>query len=185
MEETAGGAPRAQRDALKLLAVFVQHTDNKAAQQRLVCLDDKDETKGAASAKTSELDLRAPDDDGQRSRPDVRPVEPVQSRPRSAASTWSKWSASKIWKDAKLCIGDLPPSQTGSLENPTISEAGRKFLSDLLMQLTDAQLRAICSTSARVRGAHRGRSAARRRSTSGSSAFKKKRGEIASRTCPS
>ena len=39
------------------------------------------------------------------------------------------------------CIGDLPPSQTGTLENPQISEAGRKFLSDLLMRLSDAQLR--------------------------------------------
>ena len=37
VQEAAGGAPRAHRDALKLLAVFLQHTDNKAAQQRLVC----------------------------------------------------------------------------------------------------------------------------------------------------
>jgi hypothetical protein len=34
VEETAGGAPRAQRDALKLLAVFLQHTDSKPEQQR-------------------------------------------------------------------------------------------------------------------------------------------------------
>src|SRR5690349_6525414 len=35
-----GGAPRAHRDALKLLAVFMQHTDSKPQQQRVVCLDD-------------------------------------------------------------------------------------------------------------------------------------------------
>ena len=34
--EAAPGA-RAQRDALKLLAAFVQHTDSKAANQRLLC----------------------------------------------------------------------------------------------------------------------------------------------------
>ena len=34
----AGGAPREQRDALRLLAVFFQHTDNKPANQRIVCM---------------------------------------------------------------------------------------------------------------------------------------------------
>src|SRR4029079_3618286 len=37
VEETVGGAPPAHRDALKLLAVFIQHTDNKPEQQRLLC----------------------------------------------------------------------------------------------------------------------------------------------------
>ena len=32
-----GGAPVEQRDALKLLAVFMQHTDTKPSQQRLLC----------------------------------------------------------------------------------------------------------------------------------------------------
>src|SRR6185295_3340941 len=34
-----GGAPQAHRDALKLLAVVIKHSDSKGAQQRLVCLD--------------------------------------------------------------------------------------------------------------------------------------------------
>src|SRR2546428_7407070 len=40
IDEAAGGAPRAQRDALKLLAVFMQHTDSKPAQQRLMCVSE-------------------------------------------------------------------------------------------------------------------------------------------------
>jgi hypothetical protein len=36
-----GGAPLAHRDALKLLAVFLQHTDTKPQQQRLLCLDER------------------------------------------------------------------------------------------------------------------------------------------------
>jgi hypothetical protein len=32
-----GGAPRAHRDALKLLAVFLQHSDTNPKQQRIVC----------------------------------------------------------------------------------------------------------------------------------------------------
>ena len=39
VSEAAGVAPRAHRDALKLLAVFVQHSDSKRDNQRIVCLD--------------------------------------------------------------------------------------------------------------------------------------------------
>src|SRR5687768_18583526 len=38
VDESRGGAPVAHRDALKLLAVFLQHTDTKPDQQRIVCL---------------------------------------------------------------------------------------------------------------------------------------------------
>ena len=38
VDSAAGGAPRAHRDALKLLAVLIQHTDSKAEQQRLICV---------------------------------------------------------------------------------------------------------------------------------------------------
>src|SRR5262249_27107987 len=34
---SAGGAPRAHRDAFKLLAVFIQHTDSKSEQQSIIC----------------------------------------------------------------------------------------------------------------------------------------------------
>ena len=38
VDESQGGAPRAHRDALKLLASFVEHIDSKDVQQRLICL---------------------------------------------------------------------------------------------------------------------------------------------------
>ena len=38
IDEEAGGAPLAHRDALKLMAVFLQHSDTKPEQQRLICL---------------------------------------------------------------------------------------------------------------------------------------------------
>src|SRR5262249_36734368 len=37
IDENAGGAPVAHRDALKLLAAMIQHTDSKSEQQRLLC----------------------------------------------------------------------------------------------------------------------------------------------------
>jgi hypothetical protein len=45
-----------------------------------------------------------------------------------------------IWKDTAACVGNLSKSYTGTLDNPKISEAGRQFLADLLVQLTDRQL---------------------------------------------
>ena len=58
VDPSAGGAPRAQRDALKLLAVFLQHSDNKSEQQRLICLP--------APADRPRRSATAPGDDGPR-----------------------------------------------------------------------------------------------------------------------
>jgi hypothetical protein len=177
VNEAAGGAPRAQRDALKLLAVFVQHTDNKPAQQRLLCLDEKEshqpgETPGCAHPIMMVNDL------GQ-----TFGRSNVFNRDHVGSVNLEKWSKARVWKDDKLCIGDLPPAQTGTLENPPISEAGRKFLSGLLMQLTDAQLRALFEVA---RFAERNEPQNRAGSVDEwVAAFKRKRGEIASRTCPS
>src|SRR5262249_49719007 len=40
VDEAAGGAPRAQRDAMKLLSVMLQNSDTKSDNQRLTCLPD-------------------------------------------------------------------------------------------------------------------------------------------------
>ena len=64
-----------------------------------------------------------------------------------------------------------------------ISEAGRAFLSGLLAQLSDAQLRDLFDVS---RFAERAGGAAHPATVDEwLDVFKKKRGEIASRTCPS
>ena len=34
----------------------------------------------------------------------------------------SEWSHMDIWKDPQRCVGNLPQSQTGTLENPMIRE---------------------------------------------------------------
>ena len=49
MDPESGGAPKAQRDALKLLAVFIQHTDTKPEQQRMLCLDQGPRSRGACN----------------------------------------------------------------------------------------------------------------------------------------
>ena len=188
VDEAAGGAPRAQRDALKLLAVFVQHTDNKPAQQRLVCIDDKKE------AKSDKAEEKAGGEHGRCSHTLMMVNDLGQTFGRAnlfnrdalGSVNLERWSNSHVWSSRggdKACIGDLPPSQSGSLDYPIISEAGRQFLSGLLMQLTDAQLRDLFDVA---------RFAERKEGTKRPAtveewvdAFKKKRGEIASKTCPS
>ena len=126
VDEKAGGAPAAQRDALKLLAVLMQHSSNKAINQRLVCLDppkcmrtemviaDVGKTFGRANALN---------DDG------------------TAAVNFKEWSRTPIWKSASgACVGRLAWTFSGSLSDPRISEPGRKFLANLLLQLSDAQI---------------------------------------------
>ena len=174
VDEAAGGAPHAQRDALRLLAVFVQHTDNKAAQQRLLCVDEKADKEPGTCAHS----LMMVNDLGQ-----TFGRSNLFNRDAVGSVNLEAWSAVHVWSDPKLCIGDLAPSQTGSLDNPRISEAGRKFLSGLLMQLSDAQLRDLFDVS---RFAQRKGGASRPATVDEwVDAFKKKRGEIASLTCPS
>jgi hypothetical protein len=129
-----GGSSRAEVDALKLLAVFLQHSDSKPPQQRLACY---------------------PDDLGQNFFRQIceRPVLMVQdlgatfgiSAPKVEAfsSMYLRgWESEPIWKleTKDTCIGNVIPSLGGDLRDPKISEEGRKFLSDLLNQLTDQQI---------------------------------------------
>jgi hypothetical protein len=171
VQEAAGGAPTAHRDALKLLAVFLQHTDNKAAQQRLVCASDE-EGEGEPCEEpwmmVQDLGLTF----GRANLFNRRMVGSVN---------FEQWSQIPVWSAASGCVGNLAPSQSGSLESPRIGEAGRKFLADLLVQLSDAQLRDLFEVA---------RFSERKSATVGAAtteqwvdAFKKKRDQIVNRSC--
>jgi len=187
VDEAAGGAPLAQRDALKLLAVMLQHTDSKAEQQRLVCLDkekDKDQKKGKPKEKhdanyaACEAPFMMIHDVGLTfGRSNMLNTNALGS------VNLERWAAAPIWRDAAHCIANLTPSQTGTLAHPVISEAGRKFLSDLLGQLSDRQITdmfLVARFSERPLPNGVGGSPIE----SWVEAFKKKRQEIASATCP-
>jgi hypothetical protein len=131
VDEDAGGATVAERDALKLLAVFLQHTDSKQEQQKLLCLDEKLEGAGAECATPFMM---------------IHDVGMTFGRANSfnrdalGSANLEQWAGTPIWRDAKRCVANLSPSQTGTLAHPVISEGGRKFLADLLLRLTDDQL---------------------------------------------
>ena len=141
------GARLIQRDALKLLAVLLQHTDSKREQQRLVCLGEtgrgrEGETRRGLEAETGRgraADCRRPflliSDLGK-----TFGRANAFNRDAPGSVNLAAWAESPVWAGSTGCTGNLPKSLTGTLDNPTITDAGRRFLADLLAQLSDRQL---------------------------------------------
>jgi hypothetical protein len=183
VDEAAGGASRAHRDALKLMAVFLQHTDTKPQQQRLVCLDPSTALRASTGAK-KDAPCRQPfmmvNDIGLT----FGRANTFNTNDASGMNLVA-WSKTPVWKDAASCTGNLPKSFTGTLDDPVISEAGRRFLAGLLTQLTDQQIRDVF-TVARVD--LRGRTPGDGRDGFATvdewvAAFKAKRAEIVNKRC--
>jgi hypothetical protein len=176
VDPQAGGAPRAHRDALKLLGVLLQHTDSKADQQHLLCVSEKMHRQDVAHCPEPIMMIH---DIGQ-----TFGQANLFNRSSVGSVNLSAWTHAAVWKDAKRCIGNLSPSQTGTLTDPSISEEGRKFLADLLVQLTDTQLRDLFGVARfpakPVQGAGGGTTL-----DAWVDAFKQKRQEIVTATCPS
>jgi hypothetical protein len=167
------GAPRSQRDALTLLAVFMQHSDSKPQQQKILCLGGIDEdTCGRPFLMISDVGLT------------FGAASMVNSNSTSGVNL-ARWRNTPVWRDGPGCVGNLDKSFSGTLDKPVIGEAGRRFLAVLLQQLSDAQLRdlfEVARVNLRVREPGH--------ALSGFpsidewvSVFKQKRDEIASKRC--
>jgi hypothetical protein len=176
VDEQHGGAPQAQRDALKLLAVFMQHTDTKREQERLLCLP-----KGRTGDGRCDEPFMMLHDVGL-----TFGQANAFNRTSVGSVNFDQWSKTPIWKDAAACIGHLSQSNTGTLGDPKISEAGRQFLADLLVQLTDQQLHDLFEV-ARVDRRSRRPDSAEPPATIDEwvAVFKHKRAEIVNNRCTS
>jgi hypothetical protein len=167
------GALRARQrkhfDALTLLGVFIQHGDRKPEQQRLECRSALDPRAGDAHPLE--------DDDSGAAVFFERPGGSACSEPVIAlqdigatfggAGRTSKsnskmnlkaWTNRPVFKPAKPsdsgevpeCRGNLKVSMAageGGRGDPRIGEAGRAFLQDRLLRLTDAHVRALMTTA--------------------------------------
>lgn len=177
VDEAQGGAPKAQRDALTLLAVLIQHTDNKAEQQRLLCLPG-----GLTGDGVCDKPFLALHDVGL-----TFGHANFANRTDTGSVNFLDWARTPIWRDAKACTGHLSRSNTGTLEDPPIHEAGRAFLADLLVQLRDGQLHDLFDVS---RVEWRSRQPNNPDVLPGASVdewvtvFKRKRDEIVASRCP-
>jgi hypothetical protein len=173
VNESAGGAPRAHRDALKLLAILIQHTDTKPSQQRLVCLSSHFEDGQCAEPFMMINDLGL-----------TFGRANALNSPGGASVNFEHWAKTPVWKEGERCTGNLEKSVTGTLDRPTISEAGREFLADLLTQLSDTQLQhlfAVAQFPLRSLGVQPDKPITT--TDQWVEAFKHKRDEIVSRSC--
>ena len=118
-----GGATRAEVDALRLMAVFLHHWDNKTANQRLTCPDSK--------SPACEHPLAMIQDVGSDFGPKKADLE--------------KWKSLPVWGNESTCLLTMEsmPYDGGTFEEVQITEEGRRLLGDRLKQLTSTQITAL------------------------------------------
>ena len=139
--EPSRGANRAERDALRLAAMFLAHWDNKASNQRLVCL--------------------APAPSGPA--PCPRPFALINDLGATFGPNkvdLDHWKAVPIWADRARCTVSMRqfPYSGSTFSDTTISEAGRQLIARELAALGERQVVALFS-GARFREFHGGRGA--------------------------
>ena len=119
-----GGAPRAHVDALRLLAVFLSHWDNKSENQRLVCLSERDWP-----------------EDGRCSRP-MAMLQDVGSAWGPRKVDLPEWEKAALWSDRASCTTSMDglPYHGATFKPVKITDAGRRHLGGLLSQLSDQQI---------------------------------------------
>jgi len=119
------GADRAEVDALRLLAVFLAHWDNKSENQRLVCLD--------RQLRTTDDVCRNP----------LLMVQDLGSTFGPAKVNLGTWTTLPLWRDARSCLVSMRdlPFHGGTFPDAHISEAGRRQLLTGLDALSTGEIR--------------------------------------------
>ena len=135
------GASRAERDALRLAAMLLAHWDNKASNQRLVCLAP------APSGPT----------------PCPRPfalINDVGATFGPNKVDLDHWKAVPIWTDRARCIVSMRrfPYSGSTFLDTAISEAGRQLIARELAMLSERQVTSLF-TGARFPEFYRGKGA--------------------------
>jgi hypothetical protein len=124
--DPAVGASTADLDALRLVAVFLAHWDNKSENQRLVCLDENAGT----------------------DKPCQRPIAMLQDLGATFGPTkanLARWRDTPVWADRATCAVSMEhlPFKGGTFPERRISEAGRAQLAAQLTALSDNEVRAL------------------------------------------
>jgi hypothetical protein len=123
VDSERGGSPRAHVDALRMMAVLLAHWDNKSENQRLVCLA-HDWREGEPCARPFLL------------------LQDVGATFGPMKLDLAEWETTPIWDDRPTCAVSMRtlPFEGATFGAANISEGGRRFIADLLSQLSDQQL---------------------------------------------
>jgi hypothetical protein len=130
IDPARGGSSRAEVDALRLLAVFLAHWDNKAANQRLICPSGRESSGGGCAA----------------------PVAMIQDLGATFGPNridLLNWRAAPVWQDRATCTVSMHslPYAGATFPEHRISDAGRLMLAGLLEQLSTRQLEDLFTAS--------------------------------------
>ena len=130
VDATRGGAPREQLDALRLIAVFLAHWDNKSENQRLVCL-----------SRGWRQGTRCPEP--------FLLLQDVGSTFGPTRVDLRAWEHATIWDDRGTCTISMRkmPYEGGTFGSVRITERGRRFLMALLGELSEPQLADLFSSA--------------------------------------
>ncbi|HEV8254853.1 MAG TPA: hypothetical protein VGQ78_08860 [Vicinamibacteria bacterium] len=125
LDPRQGASPRAEVDALRLMAVFLNNWDNKDDNNRLVCLPGEWSEETASCSASFAL------------------IHDVGSGFGPRQLDLEGWRSTPVWADEASCRVSMRalPYQGVTFGEPQISEAGRQFLARRLRQLSDGQLR--------------------------------------------
>jgi hypothetical protein len=127
IDPARGGSSRAEVDALRLMAVFLHHWDNKAENQRLVCLARPSGSLNGPCPKPHAL------------------LQDLGSTFGPNKVNLESWRTRRVWHNGATCevtMEDMPFSGA-TFRTSRISEAGRLFLADKLRRLREEQIRAL------------------------------------------
>jgi hypothetical protein len=134
-------APRHELDAIRLLAVFLTHWDNKADNQRLVCLDD-------LPAEAGSHESQVPAASGFSRKRCHHPLALIQDLGATFGPNkvnLARWRALPIWNDRFACRLSMRhlPFEGGTFPDVVVSEQGRTLLGRRLAALSDADVRSL------------------------------------------
>lgn len=115
-------APRQEVDAFRLIAAFLAHWDNKAENQRLVCVD-----------------LRPQPG---RCREPVAMIQDLGASFGPPKVNLARWRDLPVWHDRTTCTLSMRalPFEGATFEDVRISEAGRALAAARLRSISDAQI---------------------------------------------
>ena len=118
--------------ALRLLAVFLAHWDNKADNQRLVCLD-------AVAPAERVIDCARP----------LLMIQDLGSTFGPSKLNLATWKTEPVWKDRASCLVTMRhlPYQGGTFGDAQIPEAGRAQLAASLASISEPEIRQMLRTS--------------------------------------
>lgn len=129
-----------QLDALRLWAAWAKHADNKIDNQRLVCANDGVTANGKCTRPILMIQDMGVSFGGGTELGGLK----YEAGAKASLDSWKNQAKSPTWKNFSKCQASLGGSLwSGTLDDPHVSEPGRRYLATRLGALTDEQLTAI------------------------------------------